>query len=94
MTLSEEQAGQILDALREESPINGAVQDLGCFIIHCEDNAGKITAQNALFLAAAAKQAVTLMMAELHRLQAENNRMQAENAVLSVPLMRCTGGES
>jgi len=69
--MTEEEAGKILDELRKRHPLNGAVQDLVTFILYTKDNAGRITPQNALFLAEAAQQYAKLSMAELQRLRDE-----------------------
>ena len=73
--MTDEQVQADLDALRAENPINGALQDLMSFIIHARENNGVMSPQNVLYLAAAAEQAVNMLMAELHRLADENEQL-------------------
>lgn len=73
--MTDEEAGIILDELRKQHPLNGAIQDLYTFVLHTRDNAGRITPQNALFLAEAAQQFARLSMAELQRLRDEISKL-------------------
>ena len=66
--MTEVQSQQYLDKLRKEHPINGALQTLATFIMHTNENAGAISPQNALYLAAAAKNTVDLLLAECRAL--------------------------
>lgn len=80
--MTDEQAQQQLDELRESHPINGALQDLAPFIMHATQNNGAITPQNVLYLAEAAQQAVNVLLPECHRMAGENDLLRQRNAEL------------
>jgi len=74
---TDEEAQAILDELRDEHPLNAAMIDLGQFVFYTEEHEGHISPQNALYLAAAAKQFVNLALAELNKLQDEIQGLEA-----------------
>jgi hypothetical protein len=67
--LTDEEARQILDELRDEHPLNGALQDLGAFIMYTQEAEGNIKPEIALSLATAAERFIDAAMAELDVLQ-------------------------
>lgn len=80
--MTDEQAQQHLDELRESHPINGALQDLATFTIHATESKGAITPRNVLYLAEAAEQAVNVLLPECQRLADENALLRQRNTEL------------
>ena len=76
LEMTEKQTQLYLDYLREENPINGALQDLASLIVDTTENAGAITPQKALYLAEAAKLTVDLLLAECKSLDVENETLK------------------
>lgn len=80
--MTDEQAQQHLDELRESHPINGALQDLAAFTIHATESKGAITPRNVLYLAEAAEQTVNVLLPECQRLAEENALLRQRNKKL------------
>lgn len=84
-SMTDEQMKQELNDLREHHPINGALQDLAAFVLHTQSANGDILPDTALGLAQAAQTAVSIVMDEIRKLQAENESLLA-GCLLSSPM--------